>query len=188
MSDALVHGTREGGAVRLSAPRGALALPDHLPAADLLLIASGTGWAPMKALLQRIDDDRSRAHRVRLLLGPVGETATAGEVYDAAYLEASRRKRPWLTVIAADAANTRFAGAGLRALNGILPPRPGAAARQHAFLALAPEAVTTGQAQAVAARLAAAGVPAEQIRHDATGLVAVTEMSASTTRTGLLSA
>ncbi|WP_405720335.1 globin domain-containing protein [Streptomyces sp. NBC_00046] len=188
VSDALVHGTREGGAVRLSAPRGALALPDHLPAADLLLIASGTGWAPMKALLQRIDDDRSRAHRVRLLLGPVGETATAGEVYDAAYLEASRRKRPWLTVIAADAANTRFAGAGLRALNGILPPRPGAAARQHAFLALAPEAVTTGQAQAVAARLAAAGVPAEQIRHDATGLVAVTEMSASTTRTGLLSA
>ncbi|MEU9319816.1 globin domain-containing protein [Streptomyces sp. NPDC048295] len=188
VSDALVHGTREGGAVRLSAPRGALALPDHLPAADLLLIASGTGWAPMKALLQRIDAERSRAHRVRLLLGPAGETAAAGEMYDAACLEAFRRKRPWLTVIAADTANTRFAGAGLRALNGILPPQPGAAARQHAFLALAPEAATTGAVQAVAARLAAAGVPAEQIRHDATGVVAVTEMSASTTRTGLLSA
>ncbi|MGW1407607.1 globin domain-containing protein [Streptomyces sp. NPDC002403] len=188
VSDALVHGTREGGAVRLSAPRGALALPDHLPAADLLLIASGTGWAPMKALLQRIDADRSRAHRVRLLLGPALETAAAGEMYDAAYLEAFRRKRPWLTVIAADTAGTRFAGAGLRALNGILPPQPGAAARQHAFLALDPEAATTGPVQAVAARLAAAGVPAEQIRHDATGVVAVTEMSASTTRTGLLSA
>lgn len=188
MSDALVHGAREGGAVRLSAPRGALALPDHLPAADLLLIASGTGWAPMKALLQRIDADHSRAHRVRLLLGPAGEMAAAGEMYDAAYLEAFRRKRSWLTVIAADAASTRFAGAGLRALNGILPPQPGAAARQHAFLALAPEAATTGPTQAVAARLAAAGVPAEQIRHDATGVVAVTEVSASTTRTGLLSA
>ncbi|MET8745681.1 globin domain-containing protein [Streptomyces sp. NPDC004728] len=188
VSDALVHGTREGCAVRLSAPRGALALPDHLPA-DLLLIASGTGWAPMKALLQRIDDERARARRVRLLLGPAGETATAGEMYDAAYLEAFRCKRPWLTVIAADTAHTRFADAGLRALNGILPPQPGAAARQHVCLALAPEAATTGgRAQAVAARLAAAGVPAEQIRHDATGVVAVTELSASTTRTGLLSA
>lgn len=188
MSDALVHGTREGCAVRLSAARGALALSDHLPAADLLLIASGTGWAPMKAMLQRIDDERAHARRVRLLLGPAGDTATGGEMYDAAYLEAFRRKRPWLTVIAADTAHTRFADAGLRALNGILPPQPGAAARQHVCLALAPEAATTGRAQAVAARLAAAGVPAEQIRHDATGVVAVTEMSASTTRTGLLSA
>lgn len=189
VSDALVHGTREGCAVRLSAPRGALALPDHLPAADLLLIASGTGWAPMKALLQRIDDERARACRVRLLLDPAGETATAGEMYDAAYLGDFRRKRPWLTVIAAGTAHARFADAGLRALNGILPPQPGAAARQHVCLALAPEAATTGgRAQAVAARLAAAGVPAEQIRHDATGVVAVTELSASTTRTGLLSA
>ncbi|MFG3532508.1 globin domain-containing protein [Streptomyces sp. NPDC047917] len=188
VSDALVHGTREGRTVRLSAPRGALALPDHLPAGDLLMIASGTGWAPMKALLQRIDDEHARARRVRLLLDPAGETATAGEMYDAAYLEAFRRKRPWLTVIAADTAHPRFADAGLRALNGILPPQPGAAARQHACLALVPEAATTGRAQALAARLAAAGVPAEQIRHDATGVVAVTEMSASTTRTGLLSA
>ncbi|MEE1845626.1 globin domain-containing protein [Streptomyces sp. NPDC088190] len=190
VSDALVHGTREGGAVRLSAPRGALALPDHLGSSDLLLIASGTGWAPMKALLQRIDADRTRTHRVRLLLGPAGteRRAAAGELYDAAYLEAFRRERPWLTVIAADAESARFAGPGLRALNGILPPQPGAAARQHAFLALSPEAGTTGPVQAVSARLAAAGVPVEQIRHDATGVAAVTGMSASTTRTGLLSA
>ncbi|GGV83075.1 oxidoreductase [Streptomyces gelaticus] len=189
VSDALVHGTREGGTLRLSAPRGALALPDHLPSADILLIASGTGWAPMKALLQRIDADRSRAQQVRLLLGPAGpEERAAEEMYDAAYLEAFRRGRPWLTVIAADAASARFAGAGLRALNGILPPQPGAAARQHAFLALAAETPSAGPVEAVAARLVAAGVPAEQIHHDATGMVAVTEMSASTARTGLLSA
>lgn len=189
VSDALVHGTRVGGTVRLSAPRGALALPDHLPSADILLIASGTGWAPMKALLQRIDADRSRVQQVRLLLGSAGPAERAAEeMYDAAYLEAFRRGRPWLTVIAADAASPRFAGAGLRALNGILPPQPGAAARQHAFLALAAEAPSAGPVQAMAARLVAAGVPAEQIHHDATGMVAVTEMSASTTRTGLLSA
>ncbi|WP_326770696.1 globin domain-containing protein (plasmid) [Streptomyces sp. NBC_01591] len=190
VSDALVHGTREGGAVRLSAPRGALALPDDIPSADILLIASGTGWAPMKALLQQMDADRSRAHQVRLLLGLAApeEWAAPEELYDAAYLEALRRGRPWLTVITADAAAARFAGAGLRALNGILTPHPGAAARQHAFLALAPEASTTGPVRAIAARLAAAGVPAAHIHHETTGIVAVTETSASTTRTGLLSA
>ncbi|MEV0495539.1 globin domain-containing protein [Streptomyces atratus] len=189
VSDALVHGTREGGAIRLSAPRGALTLPDHIPPADILLIASGTGWAPMKALLQRIDADRSRAHRVRLLLGLAApEERAAEEMYDAAYLEEFRRGRPWLTVIAADETDARFAGAGLRALNGMLSPHPGAAARQHALLALAPEASTTGPARAVSARLVAAGVPAAHIRHETTGIVAVTETSASTTRTGLLSA
>ncbi|MEU8625672.1 globin domain-containing protein [Streptomyces sp. NPDC048669] len=175
VSDALVHGTREGGAVRLSAPRGALTLPGRLPPADLLLIASGTGWAPMKALLQRIDADRSRAHRVRLLLGPAAPQesgAAAEEMYDVAYLEAFRRERPWLTVAAAEATDARFAGA----------------ARQHAFLALAPETSTAAGVRAVSARLVAAGVPAAHIHHEAGGIVAITETSVSTTRTGLLSA
>ncbi|MCX4967491.1 globin domain-containing protein [Streptomyces sp. NBC_00654] len=193
VSDALVHGTRVRGAVRLSAPRGALALPEHLPSADILLVASGTGWAPMKALLQRIDTDRSRTHRVRLLLGLTApeESAAAGELYDGAYLEAFRRGRPWLTVVAAEAAEARFAGAGLRALNGTTTPYRGAAARQHAFLSLAPEApeaAAAGYARDVSARLAAAGVPAAHIHHETNGIVAVTEASASTARTGLLSA
>ncbi|MFE7044000.1 globin domain-containing protein [Streptomyces atratus] len=180
VSDALVHGTREGGTVRLSAPRGALALPDHTPSADVVLIASGTGWAAMKALLQQIDAERFRAHRVRLLLdGGVGQG-----VYDAAYLEAFRRGRPWLTVLTGGPS----ADPGLRALDGILAQRPGAAARQHVHLALAPEASTTDSARIVAARLAAAGVPATHIHHDTSGFVQVTATSASTTRTGLLSA
>ncbi|MFE5097148.1 globin domain-containing protein [Streptomyces sp. NPDC056638] len=180
VSDALVRGTREGGTVRLSAPRGALALPDHTPSADVVLIAAGTGWAAMKALLQQIDAERFRAHRVRLLLdGGVG-----GGVYDAAYLEAFRRGRPWLTVLTAGPS----ADPGLRALDGVLAQRPGAAARQHVFLALVPEASTTDSARIVAARLAAAGVPDTHIHHDTSGFVRVTETSASTTRTGLLSA
>ncbi|MFF8913226.1 globin domain-containing protein [Streptomyces sp. NPDC015032] len=189
VSDALVHGTREGSAVRISAPRGALALPDHTPASDILLIASGTGWAPMKALLQRIDTEPSCVHRVRLLLGLAApeERGTAEEMYDAAYLEAFRRGRPWLTLVSAPAA-ADFAGAGLRVLNGILSPRPGAAARQHAFLALAPEVSMTESTRAVSARLAAAGIPTAHIHHEPTDIVAVTETSASTTRTGLLSA
>ncbi|MGW3655357.1 hypothetical protein ACWD6R_06405 [Streptomyces sp. NPDC005151] len=143
----------------------------------------------MKALLQQIDAERSRAHRVRLLLD-----ARVGEgMYDAAYLEAFRRKRPWLTVLTAGQAGPAdpaglSADPGLRALDGILAQRPGAAARQHVYLALAPEASTTDSARAVAARPAAAGVPAMHTHRDSTGIVQVTETSASTTRTGLLSA
>ncbi|MGW2179836.1 globin domain-containing protein [Streptomyces sp. NPDC001732] len=178
VSDALVHGTRAGGTVRLSAPRGALTLPDHLLSADLLLLASGTGWAPMKALLQRIDADRSGVHRVRLLLGHAGPGETAGEeMYDAACLEAFRRTRPWLTVVAADTAGARFGDAGSRAL-----------ARQHAFVALSPEAAASGSAQDVVARLTAAGIPDAHIHLDTPGMGVVTGMSASTARTGLLSA
>ncbi|MFF8715835.1 globin domain-containing protein [Streptomyces sp. NPDC015184] len=178
VSDALVHGTREGGTVRLGAPRGALALPDHLLSADLLLLASGTGWAPMKALLQRIDADRSGVHRVRLLLGPAGPGEAAGEeMYDAACLEVFRRTRPWLTVVTADAAGSSFGDVGVRAL-----------ARQHAFVALSPEAAAAGAERGIAARLSAAGMPDAHIHLDTTGMGTVTGMSASTARTGLLSA
>lgn len=195
VSDALVHGTRVGGTVRLSAPRGALALPERTPSADVLLIASGTGWAATKALLQHIDSERSRAHRVRLLLdGRTGEG-----VYDAAYLEDFRLGRPWLTVLTCQAEPAGPAGpAGpsadrpaLRVLDKMLAQRPGAAARQHVFLALAPEvpeASMTDSLRAVAARLAAAGVPASHIHHDTAALTGVTGTSASTTRTGLRSA
>ncbi|MFB6814886.1 globin domain-containing protein [Streptomyces sp. NPDC056347] len=180
VSDALVHGTRTGGTVRLGAPRGALALPDHLLSADLLLIASGTGWAPMKALLQRIDADRSGVHRVRLLLGHGGPGSAGEEMYDAAGLEAFRRNRPWLTVVTADAGGARFEDTGARS-----------PARQHAFVALSPEAAGTtgaGPEQEVVARLAAAGIPQTHLHLDTAGRGTVTGRSASTTRTGLLSA
>ncbi|MEV8455757.1 globin domain-containing protein [Streptomyces sp. NPDC052095] len=179
VSDALVHGTRAGGTVRLGAPRGALVLPDHLLSAELLLLASGTGWAPMKALLQRIDADRSGVHRVRLLLvhGGPGSAGAGEEMYDAAALEAFRRDRPWLTVVAADAPGALLGEAGARS-----------AARQHAFVALSPEAAPAGAGQEAADRLAAAGIPWAHLHLDTTGRGAVTGGSASTARTGLLSA
>ncbi|MHC3464706.1 globin domain-containing protein, partial [Streptomyces flavovirens] len=66
---------------------------------DVLLIASGTGWAPMKALLQEIDTEASPRTRVRLLLEVgAGDEPGAGR-YDTAQLEAFRRGRPWLTVL-----------------------------------------------------------------------------------------
>ncbi|WP_031088617.1 globin domain-containing protein [Streptomyces sp. NRRL WC-3549] len=189
VSDALVHGTRTGGTLRLGAPRGRLALPDGAADSDVLLIASGTGWAPMKALLQEIDAVSSSRTRVRLLLeagAPEESGATAG-MYDTAYLEAFRRGRPWLTVLPTHSA-VHAAGGALRVLNGVLAPRPGTSSPPHAFLALAPEVPTAEPARTVAAGLAAAGVPEAWVHQDTSGVVDVTEASASTTRTGSLSA
>ena len=191
VSDALVHHTRVGDTLRLGAPRGRLALPGHSPSADVLLIASGTGWAATKALLQQIDAERSRAHRVRLLL-----VDGAGEgMYDAAYLEAFGRGRTWLTLLPPTGP---FTDQGLRNLCG-MPEASGDTVQGHVFLALAPEVTASDATGAFAARLAAAGVPASYVLHDSSGVVpvsrpghalepAVTEVSTSTTRTGLLSA
>ncbi|MFJ3279356.1 globin domain-containing protein [Streptomyces halstedii] len=189
VSDALVHGTRPGDTLRLGAPRGMLALPDGAVSGDILLIASGTGWAPMKALLQQIDAASSPGTRVRLLLeaGAPEDSRSATGMYDTAYLEAFRRGRPWLTVLPTHSA-VHAAGGALRVLNGVLPPHPGASRPPHAFLALAPEASTAEPARAVAAGLAAAGVPAAQVHQDVSGIADVTGASASTTRTGSLSA
>ncbi|MFB7915672.1 globin domain-containing protein [Streptomyces sp. NPDC056061] len=200
VSDALVHRTREGDTVRIGAPRGELSLPRHTPSADVLLISSGTGWAAMKALLQQIDAERSRAHRVRLLL----DGGPGGGMYDAAYLETFRRGRHWLTVLPTGP----FTDQGLRNLCGGAARGSGETSRQHVFLALAPEVSSSDPTGAVAARLAAAGVPADRVHHDSTGVVMgggavggaagcpaavtigepVTGMTPSTTRTGLLSA
>ncbi|WP_335936223.1 globin domain-containing protein [Streptomyces sp. PTD5-9] len=197
VSDVLVHHTREGDTLRLGAPRGRLALPGHTPSADVLLIASGTGWAPVKALLQQIDAERSRAHRVRLLLDGAADEG----MYDAAYLDAFRRGRSWLTVLPPSGP---FSDQELRTLCGVPGRSSGDLVRQHVFLALTPEVTAPDSTGVAAARLAAAGVPAAYIHHDGTsrvpvtgpgrGTVAgalepvVTEMSPSTTRTGLLSA
>ncbi|MFI9625980.1 globin domain-containing protein [Streptomyces sp. NPDC052042] len=197
VSDVLVHHTREGDTVRLGAPRGRLALPGHSPSADVLVIASGTGWAPVKALLQQIDAERSRAYQVRLLLDGAADEG----MYDAAYLEAFRRGRSWLTVLPPSGP---FTDQELRALCGVPGRGSGDLVRQHVLLALAPELAAPDSTGVAAARLAAAGVPAAYIRHDGTSRVpvtgpgreavagvlepAVTEMTPSTTRTGLLSA
>ncbi|MEU3226367.1 globin domain-containing protein [Streptomyces sp. NPDC006976] len=187
VSDALAHGTRAGDTLRLGAPRGLLTLPGDAPASDILLIASGTGWAPMKALLQEIDALSPGRTRVRLLLetGPPEEPGAAP--YDTAYLETFRRGRPWLTVLPTHP-EVHGAGGALRVLDEVLRPLPGSAVPPHAFLALAPETPAAGPAPALAAALEAAGVPVARVHQDASGIADVTEASARTPRTGCLSA
>ena len=81
LSTALVDRARKGGTVRLGPALGAMRLPAD-PSADLLLIAGGTGWAPVKALIEAAASAR-QPRRARLLLTATSEEA----VYDIPALE-----------------------------------------------------------------------------------------------------
>ena len=100
VSGGLVDKVQKGDVVRLASPVGhRLTLP---PGGDddLLLIAGGTGLAPLKALVEHV------AHRTRVGEHPrrvalfVG-TRTARELYDLPALQALDAQHPWLTVVPA---------------------------------------------------------------------------------------
>ncbi|MGW2278669.1 globin domain-containing protein [Streptomyces sp. NPDC001770] len=191
VGDALVHGARSGDTVRIGAPRGALTLPDGAHSGELLLVASGTGWAPMKALLQQLATVPVAAPRVRLLLeaaAPPGDARTDNDFHDMAWLETFRRRWPWLTVIPADAGEWT-AGAPPRALDGVLPARPGAAGHLRVFMALetgrrGDAASGTRRERSVVDALTAAGVPAERIHRDGPGIAEAGGLSGRTPGAG----
>ena len=92
VSSALAFHLSVGDLVRLGPPVGQLTL-DPASDRDLLLIAAGTGLAPMKALigqLARHDDPR----RVHLYWG----VRRASELYDRSAVEQLAEKHPWLNV------------------------------------------------------------------------------------------
>lgn len=155
VSEALVHRTQAGDVLRLGPARGSMTL-DDAPTNDVLLVASGTGWAPMKALLQQLDTRRGRGSRVRLFLG----ARTAHELYDTAYLTDFERRRPWLsTVPVLGGGEGPKAGAYGQMADAVI--RHGSLSGCLALIGGPPEMVRT-----VADRLAQAGMPADRVRHD----------------------
>jgi NAD(P)H-flavin reductase len=68
VSTALVHGVHLGDVVRCGAPVGQHLTLDPSSSLDLLLIAGGTGLAPMKALIEQLAVDGGR-RRVQLFWG-----------------------------------------------------------------------------------------------------------------------
>lgn len=104
LSTALVRTARPGEPVRLGPPYGRLALdPDAYR--PLLMIAGGTGLAPMKAMIEQLAVDGSRPthlfHGVR----------TGREAYDQPWLTAAAAEHhAWLTVCTATSHDDRWAG------------------------------------------------------------------------------
>lgn len=95
VSTALVRLAQVGDPLRLGPPVGHLAL-DTDSDRDLLLVAGGTGLAPMKALVDQVAR-QGPARRVDLFVG----ARTEDGCYDRADLRRLESEHPWLTVTTA---------------------------------------------------------------------------------------
>ncbi|GIJ25372.1 oxidoreductase [Micromonospora qiuiae] len=96
VSRALVHAVRPGGLLWLGPPHDAGLSLDPTRGADLLLVAGGTGLAPLRALVEQVAAAQA-GRRVTLIVG----TRTFGDLYDAISLDKLQCAHDWLTVVPA---------------------------------------------------------------------------------------
>jgi NAD(P)H-flavin reductase/hemoglobin-like flavoprotein len=92
---ALVDAAKPGQFVKIGPAAGGLVL-DHTNPTDLLLVAGGTGLAPLKALVEDVAANGGN-RRVCLFAG----ARTEEDLYDLAALTQLDRRYPWLAVIPA---------------------------------------------------------------------------------------
>lgn len=93
VSSRLVYGCAPGDQLHLAAPVGDGLTLRSAGSADLLLLAGGTGWAPLKALVEQVAAEGS-PRRVDLYLG----ARSRGEFYDGEAVDKLAASHPWLTV------------------------------------------------------------------------------------------
>ncbi|MFJ4673460.1 globin domain-containing protein [Kitasatospora purpeofusca] len=164
VSAALVGSTAVGDHLRLGPPRGTLMPEDDTR--DLLLVAGGTGLAPMKAIVERLVEHRPRGQRVHLFVG----ARNRDELYDWPALAELGLRKPWLELVpVTEDAGAEGVGAGNPvggpyAPGGRLAEAVGRAAdwSEHRACVSGP----AGLVDEVRTRLAAAGLPAARIHHD----------------------
>ncbi|MCK7626034.1 FAD-binding oxidoreductase [Streptomyces sp. RS10V-4] len=173
VSQALVSGTGVGDDLRLGPAHGTMTLGPKDHSGEVLMVAGGTGWAPVKALLEEWARRRRGvgglpvhpAGRVHLFVG----ARSRAELYDAAELAQLAARHRWLRVVRVlDEEAARGAG-GLP--DGGAPteygPLADAVARDGSWSgALAFVSGPAAMVGATVARLTAAGLPADRIRHD----------------------
>ncbi|MER5454526.1 globin domain-containing protein [Micromonospora sp. NPDC002389] len=93
VSSRLVYGCAVGDQVHLAAAVGEALTLRAAGAADLLLLAGGTGWAPLKALVEQVSVEGA-GQQVDLYVGARSRT----EFYDADLLDKLAASYPWLRV------------------------------------------------------------------------------------------
>jgi NAD(P)H-flavin reductase/hemoglobin-like flavoprotein len=96
VSTAIVSGLTAGDTIRLGAAFGQTLVLDPASNRPLLLIAGGTGLAPLKALTEQVAAEGGQRHTV-LIAG----ARTSSDLYDLPTLAEMGRAWPWLTVIPA---------------------------------------------------------------------------------------
>ncbi|WP_043967220.1 oxidoreductase [Micromonospora haikouensis] len=151
VSRALVHAVRPGDPIWLGPPRDVGLGVDPASRADLLLVAGGTGLAPLRSLVEQVVAAPA-GRRVTLVVG----ARAFVDLYDSVSLDKLQRAHDWLTLVPA-LSHDPLAGAGERgdALTVALDHyRPG----QEVYLCGPPPMLAGSRL-----RLLAAGVPAEHI-------------------------
>jgi NAD(P)H-flavin reductase len=123
---------------------------------ELLLIAGGTGLAPMKAIIDQIGRDGGRP--THLYVG----ARSVREIYDRKDLEVLAERYPWLTVVIAVSDDIRWKG--LRGLIGTVAAAAGDWSQHDVFVCGSPAMVS-----ATVKQLVASGVPEDQIRFEEFG-------------------
>ncbi|GAA0909495.1 FAD-binding oxidoreductase [Virgisporangium ochraceum] len=152
VSNALVDSVGTGDTLRLGAPVGARLTLDRDSGRHLLLLAGGTGLAPLKAVLEQLAA-AEQPRRVTLFTG----ARTAADLYDAPALGRMEQQLPWLTVVPVLSHDPYHPGE-----RGMVTE---AALRHHNWLdhdvyACGPDSMVSD----AVARLTAAGIPADRIR------------------------
>ncbi len=150
LSSVLVRGLRVGSRLRLGQAVGGFTL-DRLPERDILLVAGGTGLAPVKAIAEQVAE-LPAPPRVHLFLG----ARRAEGLYDLPDLEKMAAQLPWFAVVPAVSDEPDYPGE--RGLISDVVARSGSWDRHEVYVA-----GPTAMVAATVDKLTSASVPAEQI-------------------------
>ncbi len=154
VSGPLVWRAQVGDHLRIGAPRGAMRI-DQQSRRDILMVAGGTGLAPVKAMVDGMARWNTARH-VTLFFG----ARRAGDLYDMGPLHRLAAMNSWLTVVPVVSEEASFDGE-----QGQLPDavaRRGSWSDHDVFVSGSP-----AMTRATVARLAAIGVPADRVHFDA---------------------
>jgi NAD(P)H-flavin reductase/hemoglobin-like flavoprotein len=158
VSSAVVRRLGQGDTIKMGAPVGEqLTLPEDRRLPDLLLVAGGTGLAPLRAVLDQIDrgwEATGSAPRVRLFHG----SRMPWNLYDHEHLTALARK-PWFDYTPVVSDDPTYQGA--KGLVGTVAAKAGDWSGRTAMVCGSPDMV-----RYTVQELTAAGIPAASIRRE----------------------
>ncbi len=151
LSPALTYDLQRGDLIKVGPPVGTMLCDYRHVDRDLLLLAGGTGLAPLRAIVEELAI-APIPHRVTFV---VGSTTMTG-LYDLDRLRVLHENLPWLTIIPAVASDARWSGPHGSAVDVAL--RYGSWADHEVYVCGPPDMVSGSRK-----RLVASGVPARQI-------------------------
>ncbi|AXO34554.1 globin domain-containing protein [Micromonospora chalcea] len=157
VSSRLVYGCAAGDQIHLASPVGDRLTLWQAGSSDLLLLAAGTGWAPVKALVEQVAAEGA-GRRVDLYVGARSRT----EFYDSEAIDKLAATHPWLRVSYVAGSDPQRPGEMVRLADRVLAD--GDWRSRHVYVCGSDEMV----GDSVAA-LTAAGYQPGQVHHEGFG-------------------